>query len=89
MTRLPNRFPFVAMAKTDRCPVAAMACPQKKIFGFQFHPEVTHRFFFFFFSFISLFLFFFLFLFLFFLLFILVCFFLVLSFDPFIFPSLL
>eukprot|EP00008_Paramoeba_atlantica_P013203 CAMPEP_0201478034 /NCGR_PEP_ID=MMETSP0151_2-20130828/2957_1 /ASSEMBLY_ACC=CAM_ASM_000257 /TAXON_ID=200890 /ORGANISM="Paramoeba atlantica, Strain 621/1 / CCAP 1560/9" /LENGTH=659 /DNA_ID=CAMNT_0047858967 /DNA_START=812 /DNA_END=2791 /DNA_ORIENTATION=- len=42
VTRLPNRFPFVAMAKTDRCPVAAMACPQKKIFGFQFHPEVTH-----------------------------------------------
>ena len=43
VTTLPNRFPFHIMASSKRCPIAAMACPTKKIYGFQFHPEVTHR----------------------------------------------
>ncbi|MCI5772554.1 MAG: glutamine-hydrolyzing GMP synthase [Clostridiales bacterium] len=33
---------FKAVAHTDTCPVAAMANEQKKLYGVQFHPEVTH-----------------------------------------------
>ena len=32
---------FCAVAKTETCPVAAMACEDKKLYGLQFHPEVT------------------------------------------------
>lgn len=33
---------FTATASTDVCPVAAMECPERKIFTTQFHPEVKH-----------------------------------------------
>jgi GMP synthase (glutamine-hydrolysing) len=33
---------FVATAKTNEIPVAAMACNERKIHGVQFHPEVMH-----------------------------------------------
>ncbi|MFH0920983.1 MAG: glutamine-hydrolyzing GMP synthase [Fibrobacterota bacterium] len=33
---------FIVTASTKDCSVAAVEHPQKKIFGFQFHPEVTH-----------------------------------------------
>lgn len=33
---------FVSTAKTDTCPVAAMANDAKKLYGVQFHPEVVH-----------------------------------------------
>ncbi len=33
---------FSVIASTDSCPVAAMANPEAKKFGVQFHPEVTH-----------------------------------------------
>ena len=33
---------FQTVAGTDNCPVAAMACEEKHIYGVQFHPEVTH-----------------------------------------------
>jgi GMP synthase (glutamine-hydrolysing) len=33
---------FVVTAKTDRIPVAAMAHEEKRWYGVQFHPEVTH-----------------------------------------------
>ena len=33
---------FFAVAETDNCPVAAMANEEKRIYGVQFHPEVTH-----------------------------------------------
>jgi GMP synthase (glutamine-hydrolysing) len=33
---------FRPLAKTDTCPVAAMANEKKKLFGLQFHPEVVH-----------------------------------------------
>ena len=33
---------FTVTASTDVCPVAAMECPEKKIFTTQFHPEVKH-----------------------------------------------
>ncbi|MDR0646071.1 MAG: glutamine-hydrolyzing GMP synthase [Elusimicrobiota bacterium] len=38
--RLPNGFKITAT--TDMCPVAAMECADKKIYGLQFHPEVVH-----------------------------------------------
>jgi GMP synthase (glutamine-hydrolysing) len=40
VSRLPAGF--TALAETSDCPVAAMADFQRKIYGFQFHPEVTH-----------------------------------------------
>ena len=33
---------FHAIAKTDNCPVAAMANDARRVYGVQFHPEVTH-----------------------------------------------
>ena len=33
---------FSVIARTDNCPVAAMANDQRRIYGVQFHPEVTH-----------------------------------------------
>ncbi|SHO58084.1 glutamine-hydrolyzing GMP synthase [Vibrio quintilis] len=33
---------FVQVAKTDTCPFAAMANEEKRFYGVQFHPEVTH-----------------------------------------------
>ncbi len=33
---------FVATAKTDSIPVAAIACNERRIHGIQFHPEVVH-----------------------------------------------
>ena len=33
---------FTITAVTDSCPVAAMANPDKKLYGVQFHPEVNH-----------------------------------------------
>ncbi|MBV7317146.1 glutamine-hydrolyzing GMP synthase [Shewanella sp. NIFS-20-20] len=33
---------FVQIAKTQTCPYAAMASEEKRFYGVQFHPEVTH-----------------------------------------------
>ena len=33
---------FHATAHTAHCPVGAMACPEKKLYAVQFHPEVRH-----------------------------------------------
>ncbi len=33
---------FSAIARTDRCPCAAMADEKRRLYGVQFHPEVTH-----------------------------------------------
>ena len=33
---------FLLLARTANCPVAAMGHPEKKLYGVQFHPEVTH-----------------------------------------------
>ena len=33
---------FRAVAATDNCPVAAMANEKRRLYGVQFHPEVTH-----------------------------------------------
>lgn len=33
---------FKVTASTNVCPVAAMSCPERKIFATQFHPEVMH-----------------------------------------------
>ncbi|WP_341501773.1 glutamine-hydrolyzing GMP synthase [Gallaecimonas sp. GXIMD4217] len=33
---------FVTVAKTDNCPFAIMANEEKRFYGVQFHPEVTH-----------------------------------------------
>ncbi len=40
VTALPPGFR--AVASTDRCPVAAMEDAKRKLYGVQFHPEVTH-----------------------------------------------
>ena len=40
ITRLPEGF--AALARSDNSPLAAMADPQRKYFGLQFHPEVKH-----------------------------------------------
>ena len=39
-----NEMPegFEVIARTQNCPVAAMAHPQKKLYAVQFHPEVMH-----------------------------------------------
>lgn len=33
---------FTVIATTASCPVAAMSCAQRKLYGVQFHPEVNH-----------------------------------------------
>ena len=33
---------FHAIAETENCPIAAMANEEKRVYGVQFHPEVTH-----------------------------------------------
>lgn len=33
---------FTVVASTDTCPIAAMAWEEKRFYGVQFHPEVTH-----------------------------------------------
>ncbi|MCD6055408.1 MAG: guaA [Gammaproteobacteria bacterium] len=33
---------FITIASTENTPIAAMACIEKKLYGVQFHPEVTH-----------------------------------------------
>ena len=33
---------FTVLGATEDCPVAAMGDPERKIYGLQFHPEVTH-----------------------------------------------
>lgn len=40
ISKVPDGFKIVA--HTDVCPVAAMACPEKNLYGVQFHPEVNH-----------------------------------------------
>ncbi len=33
---------FASVAQTEDCPVAAMANPERRLYGMQFHPEVNH-----------------------------------------------
>ena len=40
VTAMPEGFSL--MASTDSCPIAGMYCEEKKFYGVQFHPEVTH-----------------------------------------------
>jgi len=40
VTKLPEGFS--ADAQTPTCPIAAMSCEARKLYGVQFHPEVTH-----------------------------------------------
>lgn len=40
ITELPEGFSVTAF--TDNTPVAAISCPDKKLYGLQFHPEVEH-----------------------------------------------
>jgi GMP synthase (glutamine-hydrolysing) len=40
VTQMPAGFKL--MASTDSCPIAAMADEQRRFYGVQFHPEVTH-----------------------------------------------
>lgn len=38
--KIPEGFKNVAY--TENCPTAAMECPERKLYGIQFHPEVNH-----------------------------------------------
>ena len=40
VSRMPKGF--LRIASTDSCPIAGMADDTKKLYGIQFHPEVTH-----------------------------------------------
>ncbi|MFZ4481431.1 MAG: glutamine-hydrolyzing GMP synthase [Rhodoferax sp.] len=40
VTELPHGFRL--MASTDSCPIAGMADEERRFYGLQFHPEVTH-----------------------------------------------
>ncbi|MBA3059630.1 MAG: glutamine-hydrolyzing GMP synthase [Gammaproteobacteria bacterium] len=40
VTELPHGFKL--MASTDSCPIAGMADEERRFYGLQFHPEVTH-----------------------------------------------
>tara|TARA_Y100000389_G_scaffold126613_1_gene123946 strand:- start:190 stop:1725 length:1536 start_codon:yes stop_codon:yes gene_type:complete len=40
MTKIPDNFDVIAT--TDNAPFAAIKCREKKIYGVQFHPEVSH-----------------------------------------------
>jgi GMP synthase (glutamine-hydrolysing) len=33
---------FVSVARTENCPNAAVACPERRLYGVQFHPEVEN-----------------------------------------------
>ena len=40
VSRVPDGFEIIAY--TDKCPCAAMSCESRRLYGVQFHPEVTH-----------------------------------------------
>ncbi|NJP40079.1 glutamine-hydrolyzing GMP synthase [Oscillospiraceae bacterium HV4-5-C5C] len=40
ITRVPAGFHITAATPT--CPVGAMSCPERRLYGVQFHPEVNH-----------------------------------------------
>lgn len=40
ITALPEGF--AVTASTASCPIAAYSCPQRRVYGVQFHPEVAH-----------------------------------------------
>lgn len=40
VSELPEGYRIIA--STEDCKVAAVACPERRLYGFQFHPEVTH-----------------------------------------------
>ena len=40
VSRVPEGFAVTAV--TEQCPCAAMSCAERKLYGVQFHPEVTH-----------------------------------------------
>lgn len=40
ISKAPDSFSI--SATTSSCPVAAMSCPERKLYGVQFHPEVNH-----------------------------------------------
>lgn len=40
VSTMPEGFQLIA--STDTCAIAGMACEEKKLYGIQFHPEVTH-----------------------------------------------
>ncbi len=40
VVRLPDGFRV--LARTSDCPIAAMGDPERRLYGLQFHPEVTH-----------------------------------------------
>jgi len=40
VSKIPDGFSVIA--KTNTCPIAAMENREKKLYGLQFHPEVTH-----------------------------------------------
>jgi GMP synthase (glutamine-hydrolysing) len=40
VTAMPQGFTLTA--STPSCPIAAMACEERRFYGVQFHPEVTH-----------------------------------------------
>jgi len=40
VTRMPSGFQ--RLGHTENCPIASMGCPEKKLYGVQFHPEVSH-----------------------------------------------
>jgi len=40
VVRLPDGFRV--LARTPDCPIAAMGDPERRLYGLQFHPEVTH-----------------------------------------------
>lgn len=40
VTAVPDGFDVIG--STEDCPIAAMGNPQRRIYGLQFHPEVTH-----------------------------------------------
>lgn len=40
IVRLPDGF--ITTASTDDHPIAACCCPERKLFGLQFHPEISH-----------------------------------------------
>ena len=41
VSSVPDGFEIIA--STSKCPAAAMCDEKRKLYGLQFHPEVTHR----------------------------------------------